>query len=517
MYSHRSCCSSGRLYQRIEGTLGITLTAEVNLAFLVAQLGVQLRVNAIEGFLSSSGTGDKYALRQYYSGIGARTGRASMTIYAALGFSIWYPCRCSWRGCNSCYWTKWLYRTNFKVFSYDGHVFAGSHHNLQDYATKIIPFEGVTQEQLVEQTPPPRVYKVYFKLRTRRNAHHMAFYIDGVKCSMGYVNGKNTILRSYKTYTFVCDVPDTEDGSGKRTLVLKSRDHRGWGWGSYLYASVKANTGSWRMLGLYNWVCWNKCGSTKRKTLSLYNVAGPDLSTRRLLAGDKSSAAMARQLDTLPDGSPVPTPGSAEDEKDAANMTALGAVNPIEIYDPALEGEERKCDDPLDCVNGTLSSDNCHCNKPEECDPKCVHGLCIDLVCRCDPGFAGADCGIDLSNDKKAATEYYASTYNNSNLTDSAIEDDVRDNMHRRMRLHNRVARVNASAETCIKGHPCGIGKLVDGDFETGYMGIGFRYFAEVVFDAPYTIASVRIGDCMGFPMTGNMRVQYWNGTSSYE
>ena len=442
-----------------------------------------------------------------------------MTVYAALGFSIWYPCRCSWRGCNSCYWTKWLYRTNFKVFSYDGHVFAGSHHNLQDYTNKIIPFEGVPQEELIEQTPKPRVYKVWFKLKTRKRAKNMGIYIDGVKCSKGYVTGKGRRLRDHKTYTFYCNVPDTKVGSGKRTLVLKSKDGYGWEWGSYVYAMVKANTGSWRRLGLYTWNCWRRCGYTKRKTLSLYNTAGPDLSARRLLQNAKyvhDVIADRRNLD-LPDGSTVLTPDSDENNQYATNMTALGAVNPVEIFDPAVEGRNRKCDDPIDCVNGTLSSDNCHCNEPELCSPKCVHGLCVDLLCRCDPGYAGDDCSIDLSNDKPAAAKYYETKYNNSNLTDTAIEDSAHENMHRRMKLYNRVARINASAEVCVKGHPCGIGKLVDGDLETGYMGIGFHYFVEAVFDAPYTISSVRVGDCMGFPMTGNMRIQYWNGTTSSE
>jgi hypothetical protein len=60
------------------------------------------------------------------------------------------------------------------------------------------------------------------------------------------------------------------------------------------------------------------------------------------------------------------------------------------------------------------------------------------------------------------------------------------------------------------------MGKLVDGDGMTSYMGTGFHYWAEVTLNKPYTVASVRVQDCESFDMAGNVRIQVWNGTATW-
>lgn len=47
------------------------------------------------------------------------------------------------------------------------------------------------------------------------------------------------------------------------------------------------------------------------------------------------------------------------------------------------------------CLPGYVRSpDPTKCKSP--CDPKCVHGTCVDGTCTCVDGWVGADCAVSL-------------------------------------------------------------------------------------------------------------------------
>jgi len=121
--------------QRIEGTLGLSLTGRAQISFLFFRIGIEIFVSLIEGYLSTTGTSDEKQLNFYSSGIGARTLRSHGKLWIQLGVSIWYPCNCRWSGwwfkCDNCYWTSWAAKWNIDLFNSEGFNIAGSHHNIK--------------------------------------------------------------------------------------------------------------------------------------------------------------------------------------------------------------------------------------------------------------------------------------------------------------------------------------------------------------------------------------------------
>lgn len=144
MYRQVKCSNLAdmrRLYQRVEGTLGLVLTARAQISMLFFRVGIEIKVTLIEGYLSTTGTSDQKALNYYASGIGARTLRSHGKLWIQLGISIWYPCRCRWSGwwfgCDNCYWTSWGVKWDIDLFNSEGFNIAGSHHNIQGHSGQV--------------------------------------------------------------------------------------------------------------------------------------------------------------------------------------------------------------------------------------------------------------------------------------------------------------------------------------------------------------------------------------------